>query len=198
MILRSPLIVATQYYLSLVNKACHMWMCRVTYTNDMLKNARHGSKDTIQTRERESVCVCVSRERESVCVCVCTIQTSTSHLFMSHVTWGGFMSQREGVMTHVNASCHGWEKDTDESCHICRTCVTWVWRVDESYQRVISININKPCHVWRNHVTTWGSHDPHEWAMSRSEGRYRWVLPHMNKSCGSWIVMSRVNESCQI
>jgi len=172
MILRSPLIVATQYYLSLVNKACHMWMCRVTYTNDMLKNARHGSKDTIQT--------------------------GISHLFMSHVTWGGFMSQREGVMTHVNASCHGWEKDTDESCHICRTCVTWVWRVDESYQRVISININKPCHVWRNHVTTWGSHDPHEWAMSRSEGRYRWVLPQMNKSRGMWIVMSRVNESCQI
>jgi len=77
---------------------------------------------------------------------------------MSHVT-------HEGVMSHMNESCHIWMSHVtyewvmsrvNESCHIWMSHVTYEW---------VMSHMNESCHRWTNRVT------------------YEWDLSLYNASC---------------
>ena len=83
---------------------------------------------------------------------------------VSHVTY-------EGVMSHMNESCHILV------IHVTHESVKWVSHV--TYEWVMS-RTNESYHIWMSHVT-------YEWVMSHMHESNDWVMSHMNESCHIWM-----------
>jgi len=144
-----------------------VWMCRFMHCNTQQRTATH----------------CIA-----YVVWICRFMHMSFDMWLHHVTY-------EGVMSHMNASCH-----------------TWVRRVTYDHVRLLHVpcenvvsHVIASCHIWMRHI--WIRHVTYEVACSMSICcfTYDCIMSHMNASCHIWMrhdthecVVSRMSATCHI
>ena len=121
------------------------------------------------------------------------ICTEVSQFFMLSMCWGGVVTSpvkdvSSSVVTHMNESCHTYERVTS---HIWRSHVTHMNESVSHMKELRHTYEGVASHIWTSHVTHMNeSCHTYEWVMS-----HLWLshVSHMNESCNTYEwVMSHI------
>jgi len=105
----------------------------------------------------------------------------------------------EGVMSHMNKSCHLWMRTVTHQWRISNINASCpIWRSHVPNWRVMS-HMNRSCHIWMSFVT-------YDTVLTlTNDAAIVWVMSHTNGSCHTWThyvpyqgVMSHMKESWHI